>query len=177
MKQALKLRLLLTLLAFLVCCHAASVEAGQPQPQYLVEIAEVPGSGELTSALAAKGIATAMAPKNIWVVNQQSNCAVWIGKNVPLDVLRVVLPEAVKVNPYLKFFHVVGDRGEVPPPKVNDTVHVGGNIEAALVKKLNQIDPKELLATLNQVQTLEQFHSYLHDKNIPRPAGGSGTTK
>ena len=113
----------------------------------------------------------------MWVVDQQSNCAVWIGNKVPLELLRVVLPEAIRFNPYLQFFHVVGDRGEAPPPDVNNTVHVGGSIEAALVKGLNTIDTKELLGKLNQVQNLEQLHQYLHEKNIPRPESGSGSAR
>lgn len=175
MKTVAKVRLFLPLLALLAWCQPVPAEVAAPEPKYLVEIADVPGNQELASLLTAKGVASATAAKNIWVVNQQSNCAVWIGNKVPLELLRVVLPEAIRVNPYLKFFHVVGDRGEVPPPQVNHTVHVGGNIEAALVKKLNPIDPKELLATLNRVQTLEQLHQYLHEKNMPRPASGAGS--
>ena len=132
---------------------------------FTVEIADVGKSQEFAALLQKKGFATAIPAKNMWVVDQQSNCVVWIGRNIPLDMLRVVLPEAYRFNPYLKFFHVVGDRGEQPPRKVDDTLHIGGNIEAALVKKLNTLDKEELLATMGKVATAEELHKYLHEKN------------
>ncbi|TGU72388.1 hypothetical protein E4633_08745 [Geomonas terrae] len=143
--------------------HAAGAEPGK----YLVEIADVGKSGELAASLKEKGYAASVPAKNMWVVDQQSNCAVWIGRNVPLDMLRVVIPEAIKSNPYLKFFYVVGDRGEKPPQSVDNTVHVGGSIEAALVKKLNVIDQKEMLAALNNASDLAALHQFLHEKNKP----------
>ena len=125
-------------------------------------------SGELAKLLSAKGYRTVIPQKNMWVVDRQSNCAVWIGKKVPLEMLRDVLPEAVRFNPYMKFFHLVGDRGEQPPEQVDYTIHVGGNIEAAMMKKLNQIDGQELLGVLKKAKDIEELHHYLHDRNSPK---------
>ena len=133
-----------------------------------VEIADVGKSQELAALLKGMGYTAVIPAKNMWVVDQQNNCAVWIGKDVPLDMLRVVIPEAMRFNPYLKFFYVVGDRGEKPPLAVDRTIHVGGSIEAALVKKLNVIDRQEMLAELAKVATIEELHSYLHEKNKPK---------
>lgn len=133
-----------------------------------MEIADVGKSGELAQQLSAKGYRTIISQKNIWVTDPQNNCAVWIGKMVPLDMLRAVLPEAIRFNPNLKFYHVVGDRGEQPPEQVNNTIHVGGSIEAAMVKKLNQIDNQELLELLKKAKSIGELHQYLHEKNIPR---------
>ena len=135
-----------------------------------VEIADVGKSSELAALLSAKGYRTVVPPRNIWVVDQQSNCAVWIGKNIPLDMLRVVLAEAIRYNPYLQFFHLVGDRGEQPPETIDNTVHVGGSIEAALTKRLNAIDSRELLDTLGRVNSLDELHRYLHEKNLVSPS-------
>lgn len=134
---------------------------------FTVEIADVGKGRELAALLKEKGYTTVLPAKNIWVVDPQSNCAVWIGKNVPLDMLRVVLPEAIRSNPYLKYFYVVGDRGEKPPQAVDDTVHVGGSIEAAMVKKLNVIDGGEMLSALDKAADLDALHRYLHEKNKP----------
>lgn len=136
---------------------------------YTVEIADVGKCRELASQLEVKGYRSVVPAKNIWVVDQQNNCAVWIGKNVPLEMLRAVLPEAMRFNPYLKFFYIVGDRGEKPPQAVDDTIHVGGSIEAALVKKLNVIDQKEMLAELDKASSIEDLHRFLHEKNKPKP--------
>lgn len=162
---------LLTLLvfAFLVCRAGQPVLAAEPAPSCLIEIADVEKSADLAALLKAKGYQTVIPAKNMWVQNQQSNSAVWIGKKVPLDVLRAVLPEAIRYNQYLRFFHVVGDRGEIPPEQVDRTIHIGGHIEAALVKKLNPIDQQELLAQLAKVATIEELHGYLHEKNTPKP--------
>jgi hypothetical protein len=102
------------------------------------------------------------------VVNEQTNCTVWIGKKVPLEMLRAVLPEAIRLYPYLQFFYLVGDRGEKPPAKVDNTIHIGGSIEAALIRKLNIIDRKEFLNTLATVKTIEELHKYLLEKNRAR---------
>ncbi|GFO64251.1 hypothetical protein M1B72_12500 [Geomonas paludis] len=136
---------------------------------YAVEIADVGKSSDLAALLKERGYSTVIPPKNMWVADQQSNCAVWIGKNVPLEMLRAVLPEAMRFNPYLKFFYVVGDRGEKPPQAVENTIHVGGSIEAALEKKLNVIDQQEMLAQLGKAASLEELHRYLHEKNRPKP--------
>jgi len=143
--------------------------ADSTAPPFTVEIADVGKSQELAALLTAKGYRAVVPAKNMWVVDQQSNCTVWIGKNVPLDMLRIVLPEALRFNPYLKFFYLVGDRGEKPPQRIDNTVHIGGSIEAALVKKLNVIDREELLDTLKKVSGIEELHKYLHEKNIPKP--------
>ena len=153
------------LLAVFIISIAARANAAEPASPYLIEIADVGKSQEFAALLKAKGYATAIPPKNIWVVDVQSNSAVWIGKKVPLEMLQVVIPEALRFNPYIKFFHVVGDRGEQPPEKVDNTIHVGGNIEAALVKKLNQIESRELLDKLAKAKSLDEFHGYLHEKN------------
>lgn len=167
------IRLLCILATALICCTAPVSGATAQAAPYLVEIADVTGGQELAALLSGKGITAVITDRNMWMVDQQSNCAVWIGKQVPLELLRVVLPEAMRLNPHLKFFHVVGDRGEVPPARVDQTVHVGGSIEAALLKQLNVVDQKELLDTLERVKTLDQLHRYLHEKNIPRASPGT----
>lgn len=141
---------------------------GAETGRFTVEIADVGKSKDLAALLKGKGYAAVIPEKNMWVVDQQGNCAVWIGKDVPLDMLRVVLPEAMRFNPYLKYFYIVGDRGEKPPQAVHHTVHVGGSIEAALVKKLNVIDQQEMLAALKKAADLAELHQYLHEKNKPK---------
>lgn len=163
-------RLIRILVAAFVICTATRAFAVESASPYTVEVADVGNSAAFAALLSAKGYPTSIPAKNIWVVDQQNNCAVWIGRNVPLDMLRVVLPEAVRFNRYLKFFYLVGDRGEKPPMKVDNTLHIGGSIEAALVRKLNVIDQEELLDTLRAVSNIEQLHKYLHEKNIPSTA-------
>jgi hypothetical protein len=161
---------------FVLCVLFFSVLLVQPDTAqavegraYTVEIADVGKGRELAAQLETKGYRCVVPAKNIWVVDQQNNSSVWIGKNVPLEMLRVVLPEAMRFNPYLKFFYIVGDRGEKPPQAVDDTVHVGGSVEAALVKKLNVIDQKEMLAELDKASNIEELHRFLHEKNKPKP--------
>ena len=52
--------------------------------------------------------------------------------------------------------------------KVDNTIHVGGNIEAALVKKLNQVESRELLDKLGKAKSLDELHRYLHEKNTKK---------
>lgn len=163
-------RLLLVVLLASMGLTAPGRTWGAETGGFTVEIADVGENKDLSALLKGKGYTTVIPEKNMWVVDQQSNCAVWIGKDVPLDMLRVVLPEAMRFNPYLKYFYIVGDRGEKPPGAVHNTVHVGGSIEAALVKKLNVIDQQEMLAQLAKVSTIEELHSYLHEKNKPKPS-------
>lgn len=148
----------------------ASVSYAEGKPPFTVEVADVGKGRELAAQLKAKGIDAVVPQKNMWVSDPQNNCAVWIGKNVPLDMLRTVLPEAIRSNPYLKFFYVVGDRGEKPPQSVDSTIHIGGSIEAALVKKLNVIEKDEMLGALAKASNIEELHGYLHEKNKPKAA-------
>ena len=163
-------RIFFALIFALAVFTVPMTSVAQPSAPFTVEIADVGKSQELAALLSAKGFTTVIPAKNIWVVDQQSNCAVWIGKNVPLDMLRVVLPEAIRFNSYLKFFYLVGDRGEKPPEKIDNTIHVGGSIEAALAKKLSVIDRQELLDALSKAQKIEELHEYLHEKNRPKPS-------
>ena len=149
-------------------CALPSLARAAADADFKVEVAAVGKSREFASLLREKGFRVEIPAANMWVTDPQSNCAVWIGKNVPLDMLRAVLPEAMRFNPNLKFFYVVGDRGETPPQSVDNTLHVGGNIEAALVKKLNAIDQQEMLAQLGKATTLQELHRYLHERNKPR---------
>ncbi|MBJ6751106.1 hypothetical protein [Geomonas anaerohicana] len=157
-----------SLLVSIVLVHPVPSWAAQSLG-YIVEIADTGKSRELATLIETKVYRCVIPAKNMWVTDQQSNCAVWIGKNVPLEMLRAVLPEAMRLNPHLKFFYIVGDRGEKPPQVVDNTLHVGGHIEAALVKKLNMIDQQEMLAQLGKAASLEDLHRYLHEKNKPKP--------
>lgn len=149
----------------------------EPFPQVTVEIADVGKSKELASVLSSKGLKTTIPSRNMRVTDLQTNCAVWIGKNVPLEALKVVLPEVMESNQYLTFFHVVGDRGETPPARVNDTIHIGGSIEGAVIWKLNPIDRKELLNALSSAKSLKELHAFLHVKNIPKEEKTEKTTE
>lgn len=152
----------------------------EPFSQFTVEIADLPKSKELASVFTAKGFKTVIPPKNLRVTDPQNNGSVWIGKNVPLEMLRVVLPEAIRWNPYLMFFHVVGDRGETPPARIDNTIHIGGHIDGAMIWKLNVIDHADFLNALAKAKTVQEVHAYLHEKNIPReesPAGKPAPAK
>ena len=71
----------------------------------------------------------------------------------------------MRANRYLRYFYVVGERGEKPPGQVDNTVHIGGSVEAALVKKLKVIDREELLDTLAKAGTIDELHNYLKEQN------------
>lgn len=161
------IRSLIAVAAVLTASLAFGADAA-PSPEVLVEIADVGKSKELASLLTSKGFKTTIPAKSLRVTDLQTNSAVWIGKNVPLEALKVVLPEAMKSNQYITFFHVVGDRGEIPPEKVNNTIHIGGSIEGAVIWKLNPIDQKEMLDALAKAKTLQELHAFLHEKNIAK---------
>ena len=43
----------------------------------------------------------------------------WLGKYVSLEMVRATRLEALQLNPFACYVHVVGARGEKPPEKVN----------------------------------------------------------
>jgi hypothetical protein len=138
---------------------------------YVVEVADIEKSAYLVEALKKKGISAVLFPKNAQVVNAQSNQAVWIGKNVTLNIVKTTLLEAMKIYPSLIYFHVVGDRGEVPPEKVHNTIHIGGSSDAALAMELRALDQAVMKKALAEVKTIEEFHRYLHEMNrVPERA-------
>ena len=158
-------RTIFALMFLLIFASSHTIYAAEPSATFTVEIADVGKSKELAAFLETKGIKATFPPTNIRIVDEQNNCAVWIGKNVPLAALQTVLPEAIRLLPYLKFFYIVGERGEVPPEAFHRTIHIGGSIEAALYKKLNVIDRQEFLKTLAAAKTVEELHGYLLEKN------------
>lgn len=149
----------------LAACSSIPKKAEQPPATFVVEVADIEKSGELVKTLQAKGINAVIFPKNIRIENAQTNRVIWLGKNVPLEMVRVTFREALAFNPYICFVQVVGDRGEIPPEKVHNTIHVGGSEEAALLKKLAVIPKAELLQTVDQVKSIEELHRFLHEKN------------
>lgn len=177
MIRSFSIRAMLVLLCLCALVAVPVLSHADSTPSYTVEIADVGKSKDFAQLLQKKGYTTSVPAKNMWVTDLQSNCAVWIGKNIPLDMLRTVLPEAYNFNPELQFFHLVGDRGEQPPAKVDNTLHIGGHIEAAMVKKLNTLSKDEVLAALGKSANIEEFHKWLHEKNVPKPdAEGKGAT-
>jgi len=129
-------------------------------------VADIPGGAQLAASLKSQGWVVAVPPKNMRVVDGQTNCVVWIGRDVPLETLRRVLPEALLAFPHLKFFHVLGDRGEQPPPQAHRTVHIGGSIEAALVMELKAVDPMDMKRQLATAASAAELHRFLHDWNL-----------
>ncbi|NTV48774.1 MAG: hypothetical protein HGA20_03945 [Geobacteraceae bacterium] len=160
--------LVLIITCILTTWSPSSVKAEQSPPLFTVEVADIEKSGDLVKNLEAKGIKAVIFPKNIRIENAQTNRVIWLGKNVPLEMARVVISEALIFNPYICYVHLVGDRGEVPPEKVHNTIHVGGSEEAALAKKLNPIPAKEIQQALDKAKTIEELHRFIHDKNIKK---------
>ena len=149
----------------LTACSSLHVKAEQPTATFIVEVADIEKSSELVNTLQAKGINAVIFPKNIRVENAQTNRVIWLGKNVPLEMVRVTLGEALIFNPYICFVHLVGDRGEKPPEKVNNTIHVGGSEEAALAMKLAVIPAKEIQLMIGQAKSIEELHRTIRAKN------------
>lgn len=143
--------------------------AGQAPDTFIVEVADIDKSGDLVKTLKEKGISAVIFPKNSRIENAQINRVIWLGKNVPLKIARTTIREALIFNPYICFIHLVGDRGEKPPEKINNTIHVGGSEEAALAMKLAVIPAKELQQILDQAETIEELHRFIRAKNGVKP--------
>lgn len=164
---------LLLILLFLITCFVLptpSVFAKKKTATFVVEVADIGKSADLLKVLKDKGIQAVLFPKNTQVINEQSNQAVWIGRNVPLSIVKTTLLEAMKIYPHLRYFHLVGDRGEVPPEKVHNTIHIGGSSDAAIAMELRAFDQAEITKTTVSVKTIEELHRYLHEMNrVPAP--------
>ncbi|MCM2358208.1 MAG: hypothetical protein NDI77_08660 [Geobacteraceae bacterium] len=157
--------LILIFTCVLAAWSPTTVKAEPPPATFIVEVADIEKSGELVNTLKARGIAAEIFPKNIRVENAQTNRVIWLGKNVPLEMARVAIREALIFNPHICYVHLVGDRGEKPPERVNNTIHVGGSEEAALAMKLAVIPAADIQKALDQAKTIEELHQFFHDKN------------
>ncbi len=164
----------LTLSPLILICVISAIgylpaSAGQPPDIFIVEVADIDKSGDLVKTLKEKEINAVIFPKNSRIENAQINRVIWLGKNVPLEIARITIREALIFNPYICFIHLVGDRGEKPPEKVNNTIHVGGSEEAALAMKLAVIPAKELQQILDQAESIEELHRFIRVKNGVKP--------
>jgi len=164
----------LSMTIFIITCvlpawASLPVKSEQVPSTFIVEVADIEKSAELVRTLQATGINAVIFPKNIRVENAQTNRVIWLGKNVPLEMARVTIREALIFNPYICFVHLVGDRGEKPPETINNKIHVGGSEEAALAMKLAVIPAKEIQQMLGQAQSIEELHRTIRAKNGIKP--------
>lgn len=157
--------LVLIITCILTAWSSIPAKAEQPPATYTVEVADIAKSAELVKALKAKGINAVIFPKNMMITGEQNNRAVWLGKNVPLKMVRETLTEALRIFPLILYIHVVGDKGEVPPEKTHNTIHIGGSVDAAQAINLAMIPAKELQQMINQAKTIEELHKSIRAKN------------
>lgn len=160
----------ITPLTFILTCiftvwNSTSSLAEQIPATFTVEVADIAKSTELVKALQAKGINAVIFPKNMMITGEQNNRAVWLGKNVPLKMVRETLTEALRIFPLICYIHVVGDKAEKPPAKVHNTIHIGGSTEAAVAINLAAIPAKEIRQILGQAETIEELHRIIRAKN------------
>lgn len=157
--------LILIITCILTAWSSIPAKAEQPSTTFIVEVADMAKSAELVKVLKAKGINAVIFPKNMMITGEQNNRAVWLGKNVPLKMVRETLTEALRIFPLILYIHVVGDKGEKPPEKVHDTIHLGGSMEAAQAINLAMIPAKELQQMIDQAKTIEELHKSIRAKN------------
>ena len=86
-------RIIFALTFLLIFASSHTIYAAEPSAAFTVEIADVGKSKELAAFLETKGIKATFPPANIRIVDEQTNCAVWIGKNVPLQRCRQLCPK------------------------------------------------------------------------------------
>lgn len=140
-------------------------KAEQPSTVFTVEVAEMAKSADLVKVLQSKGINAVIYPKSMLITDEQNNCTIWLGKNVPLGLVRETLTEALRIFPLILYIHVVGDKGEKPPEKVHNTIHIGGSIDAAQSYNLAIIPARELQQALDKAKTIEELHRFIREKN------------
>jgi hypothetical protein len=160
---------LLLMLTLLVSACAPTVTAvsrpATPPPAVKVEVIDIPKGADLVATLKAKGINAVLYPKNERIVGEEQNRVIWLGKNVPLDVLRTTMDETLRVFPLMNFLYVVGDKGELPPEDRHYSLFIGGSTEAALFMKLTVIPVDKLKEVLATAATIDDVHRFLHDWN------------
>ena len=161
--------LVLIITCLLTAWSSTPAKAKQPPATFTVEVADIAKSAELVKALQAKGINALIFPKNMRVIDEQNNRVVWLGKNVPLKMVRETLNEVLRIFPLICYIHVVGDKGEKPPVKVHDTIHIGGSTEAAVAINLAAIPAKEFRQLLVQAKSIEDLHRTIRAKNGIKP--------
>lgn len=161
----LRITPLIILTSVLTAWSSTPAKAEQPTATFTVEVADIAKSAELVKALQAKEINAVIFSKNMMITGEQNNRAVWLGKNVPLKMVRETLNEALRIYPLICYIHVVGDKGEKPPVKVHDTIHIGGSTEAAQAINIAAIPTKELRQMLGQAKSIEELHRSIRAKN------------
>jgi hypothetical protein len=162
---ALPLLFFITLLLSACAQTRPVISAPAAAPPIRVEVVEIPRSTELVAALKAKGIDAVIYPKNERIVGEEQNRVIWLGKRVPLDILRTTMDETLRIFPLMNFLYVVGDKGEIPPEGRHSIIHIGGSTEGALFMKLTVIPVDEMKRVLTTAATIDDVHHFLHDWN------------
>ena len=60
---------------------------------------------------------------------------------------------------------MVGDKGEKPPEKTHNTIHIGGSMDAAQAYNLAIIPANELQQIIDKAKSIEELHSFIREKN------------
>jgi len=58
--------------------------------------------------------------------------AIWLGKNIPFNISKEVITDAISFYPHLQYIHISGDLREDPPARIHDNIFIGGSTSTAI---------------------------------------------
>ena len=91
--------------------------------------------------------------------------AIWLGSEVPLEIAKVVIKEAYKFYPDLKYIHISRDivRRESPPDYVHKQIFVGGSTRTAKERYGLKVLTKSDFDQINKFKNLNELHEFIRD--------------
>ncbi|PJZ41684.1 hypothetical protein CH370_09585 [Leptospira kmetyi] len=113
--------------------------------------------------LLKKGFFISIYQSNYFKVDSvQDSSAIWLGKNVPLEIAKEVIVSASQHSQHLKYIHISGDQSGEPPLFVHDQIFIGGSTSTAKEYKLKEIKTTEF-KSIESFKTIDELHSFVRN--------------
>lgn len=99
-------------------------------------------------------------------VDNRSHAAIWLGKDVHIDIVKDVISLAIEFYKHLKYISISGDLN-TPPDRIHDQIYIGGSTDTAHrygLIEFSREDFKKLLDT----DTIEEMHKIIRSKYSTR---------
>lgn len=130
--------------------------------QYNVHVCDMRGAKQLVSNMRANGFNASIyhseIEKNKFSRREESE-AIWLGKNVPVEVAIPIIRLGIKHFPHIKYIGISGDMSE-PPEEVHNEIFIGGATSTAKEEGLKEWS-KEDFSKFSENMSQLDFHAYI----------------
>jgi len=88
------------------------------------------------------------------------NEAIWLGRNVPIDITKKVISLAHQFYPELKYINISGDDRTELPDYIHNEIFIGGSTRTAIERKSKPLEALDF-QKINSFDTIDELHKFI----------------